>query len=71
MKLLYKSGFVLFYLDNSCSCFQTSSLSELVLMPAPVTISSLPPELLLRIFSGLHYRDGPDGPGRPTGYAYF
>ena len=40
-----------------CLSFQTSSLSPLVLMPAPVTISSLPPELLLRIFSGLHYRD--------------
>ena len=26
-------------------------------MPAPATISLLPPELLLRIFSGLHYRD--------------
>ena len=40
-----------------CLSFQNLSAPQLVLMPAPVTISVLPPELLLRIFSGLHYRD--------------
>ena len=40
-----------------CLSFQNLSAPQLVLMPAPATISVLPPELLLRIFSGLHYRD--------------
>ena len=43
------------YLD--ISFFQTFSAPQQVLMPAHATISSLPHELLLRIFSGLHYRD--------------
>ena len=40
-----------------CLSFQNLSAPQLVLMPGPATISVLPPELLLRIFSGLHYRD--------------